>query len=611
MPISVYRSPEVAEGVDEIYLLGLKNNRIPVSWTIDHNNNPVAYSYWSDKRWYFPVDMFPGGTPVHKTFIDFSWYEQCYLDDFKLLIFKYLKSGVRGATIIRFAKEISTFFKHLHSNGIESISSIRSIVCTSYIQSLYAHRKRCGRPLSKDTIRLRLHFVEILYQLCVETDFEFEVPWPNNTSDGIAKIDSNECKTEPIPQTELKKIFREASRLISGAKKFLELNQSLEIYRNTLEKKYSEETVRKRLNQFVIENSEYDSLRKFKEHLYTLPTAVIVVILTLSGMRIHEVLNIETNCMRETTDQFGVKTYWLSSISTKTGVGRADWVVPKAVKKAIKIQELLSRPLRKKMHAQLEALGHDYKDLQVREFIRNAKDRLFLSEGYLGIQKVTPLSQDAVLHRMSVLYKAAGASEFYRPHQYRRTFALYVASSSLGDIRYLRKHFKHWSMDMTLMYARSKKKDQELVDQVFSEITDKKKRLLKSWALTEDTLAGGGMGQVQRLRSQFENVTTFESRKKFVQKVASNINIRATGIGWCTADSGSCLGPTTFDRTRCYDCVHSIIDKSFSDVWKGIYQQQVELLKIEGLGRAGSERVERDVARSKSVLVALDIAIEN
>jgi len=38
-------------------------------------------------------------------------------------------------------------------------------------------------------------------------------------------------------------------------------------------------------------------------------------------------------------------------------------------------------------------------------------------------------------------------------HHFRCTFACLAARSALGDIRYLREHYKHWSLDMTLQSA--------------------------------------------------------------------------------------------------------------------------------------------------------------
>ena len=51
--------------------------------------------------------------------------------------------------------------------------------------------------------------------------------------------------------------------------------------------------------------------------------------------------------------------------------------------------------------------------------------------------------------------------------QFRRTFARYVARSQLGDVRYLRDHFKHWTLDMTAIYAEDQVRDKELFDEIY------------------------------------------------------------------------------------------------------------------------------------------------
>ncbi|MDB5935350.1 MAG: hypothetical protein JWQ01_2694 [Massilia sp.] len=45
---------------------------------------------------------------------------------------------------------------------------------------------------------------------------------------------------------------------------------------------------------------------------------------------------------------------------------------------------------------------------------------------------------------------------------YKRLTACYAARSQFGDLRYLRDHFKHWSLDMTLGYAMNESQEMEL-----------------------------------------------------------------------------------------------------------------------------------------------------
>ena len=64
--------------------------------------------------------------------------------------------------------------------------------------------------------------------------------------------------------------------------------------------------------------------------------------------------------------------------------------------------------------------------------------------------------------------KQCGVTIDLTPHMFRRTFACYVAKSAYGDLRYLRQHFKHWSLDMSMMYALNEEQDAELYDEIMS-----------------------------------------------------------------------------------------------------------------------------------------------
>jgi hypothetical protein len=54
-------------------------------------------------------------------------------------------------------------------------------------------------------------------------------------------------------------------------------------------------------------------------------------------------------------------------------------------------------------------------------------------------------------------------------------------------------------------------------------------------------------------------------------------------------------------------CKNGVIDKSFADVWQGIFEQQSELLAIDDAGPAVRQRAERDVHWARQVMVDLGI----
>ncbi|MDP1775194.1 MAG: hypothetical protein Q8K94_01115, partial [Moraxellaceae bacterium] len=73
-------------------------------------------------------------------------------------------------------------------------------------------------------------------------------------------------------------------------------------------------------------------------------------------------------------------------------------------------------------------------------------------------------------------------------------FANYAAHSKFGDLRYLREHFAHWSMDMTLGYAMDQEWGQhldiELFEDIQFELEDIKSGVVSGW-LGKSPLGGG------------------------------------------------------------------------------------------------------------------------
>lgn len=94
------------------------------------------------------------------------------------------------------------------------------------------------------------------------------------------------------------------------------------------------------------------------------------------------------------------------------------------------------------------------------------------------------------------------------------------------------------------------------------------------------------------------------------ERLSEQVHIRATTVGWCTADTGGCAGGEMLERTRCSGCENSMIDERKKSIWQGIYQQQLELNQINEIGPAGKERVMRDIARCEFVLNKLGVKFD-
>jgi hypothetical protein len=164
---------------------------------------------------------------------------------------------------------------------------------------------------------------------------------------------------------------------------------------------------------------------------------------------------------------------------------------------------------------------------------------------------------------------------------------------------------------MTILYAMNRDQDAELYDEVGSAALSIKTDLLEHWLEPDAILTGGGADQIRVFRDNNEALATKSDRAAMANTISPLVHLRATGVAWCTADTGGCNGGQGIEKTRCSDCGNSVIDKSLKTVWQGIYAQQLELRNLTDIGPGGNERVERDIKRCKSVLEELGATDED
>ncbi len=195
-------------------------------------------------------------------------------------------------------------------------------------------------------------------------------------------------------------------------------------------------------------------------------------------------------------------------------------------------------------------------------------------------------------------------------HQFRRKFANYAAHSQFGDLRYMREHFAHWSMDMTLGYAMDEDWGQhldiELYSDIQAELEDIKFSVVDTW-MEDEPLAGGYGRSIKRWRRDPANLAIFKSHASMVTSISESTAIRSNGHAWCTASDDRCIG-NTLERTRCGDCHNAVIGRSHIGVYQRLYDNLKGLLDCNDIGDGGRQRILRDLQRCRDVLVQLGYA---
>ena len=368
----------------------------------------------------------------------------------------------------------------------------------------------------------------------------------------------------------------------------------------------SETTTGKIIANRFLKPKGISGLKDFNALYDDIPIAMAIIIVTCSGIRIHELCAIQTDAYRIEDNEEDVY-YWLKSHSSKTHEGYTEWLVPEVVIQAIEVQKAYVKPLQEQLwQDQAELLAkdpHSPRGLKIERF----KHHLFLTNSLSQGNQVNSLTLSAFTMRLKAFGDALGVKGL-AAHRFRRTFAVYVAQSAYGDLRYLKQHFKHWGMDMTLLYSANQAQDQELYDEIAVQIKNFKIARVEEF-LDEDTIITGGLAnKLISYRSNNESVKTFESRAAMAERISDSVHLRSTGHSWCTSDNSGCGGRSVIEGTSCVDCDESIIErKRHGEYFKGIYIQQLELRNIDDIGAAGMQRVERDIERCERVLKDLGL----
>ncbi len=341
--------------------------------------------------------------------------------------------------------------------------------------------------------------------------------------------------------------------------------------------------------------------------------AALYVLSITSGMRNEEAIGVEAGSWRSEVRD-GVEFHWVATTEHKTGKGKVEFLIPELTVKVLDLMWRYAKPLQEKLTLEIAELEcnpthQDMTDRMVR--LAKAKrdaQKLFLCTSMSGQSASTGYHVDALSNAGSKvsfrrLAKAAGTDWQLAPHQCRRTYARNIVESRMGraSLVFLKWQFKHSSMSMTQLYASNPMQDASLFDEVLEEMTDFKVDLIESW-LGDHPLSGGAGREITKARA-----ITLKSRAALLAETAAQVHIRATGHGWCLAQEKGCGGAGLYEATLCVGCKNGVIDESFTDIWKGIYEQQTELLAIDDAGPAVKQRAERDVQWARQVMVDLGV----
>lgn len=303
-----------------------------------------------------------------------------------------------------------------------------------------------------------------------------------------------------------------------------------------------------------------------------LAEACFVVIAGFVGMRVSEILSIKIGAIeRRPLGETGVEQAYIAARLFKTvddPAGRLErWVAPPPVARAVELLEQLSEPLRK----------------------ASGRDELFLVKNTQH-GAIVPVTQMHIGFRINAFadYIGVPLHEGRRwqlsTHQFRKTFARFIARRDRSQLLGLAEHFKHASVAMTAKgYVGSDFDLHQLVDhESRSETAAALDQLLIS-----DRLAGRMGERIAAGSARFRGRAGEQVRRDYIGFVLeeTDLRIHACDYGWCvfqpeTARCGGEAAPDVAGRSPavCLSCSNLVVEEQHAPYWRDRRSRNLALM---------------------------------
>ncbi|MBK5003472.1 integrase [Pseudomonas sp. S32] len=572
----------------------------------------VILSRYGDDIW--QLDGFTSNVPPCQKRLNFSLVPKAFRAVMKAMLYRYLRRGRRrgtrpkGGAMKGLFHDATPFLRHLEALKLNHIGAVTPMVCAAYVNTCK------GKSLSQRGLKTRFEAVEALYELSQYTEDRMPThPWPEASAMALAGLTgggAQGCKTLLIPDDVFCTLFQRACEQVERGQRLLDLRDALDTL-TAHRKGQSYTTVNVAKNRHLDASGWEGGLKTLNKALIDLRTSCYIVLASTSGCRNHELANVQSGSHVRTQDNQGTVYHWMRSSSNKTDAGIHHWMVPEAAVRALRVMERWALPYQAMIIAELlQRRRSNPSDPQIVEANKH-RHALFLGVAPGG-DRVRTLSLVSWNIYLKAFVKDCGLRWNLSSHQFRRKFANYAAHSRFGDLRYLKEHYAHWTLDMTLGYSMDdswgQHLDLELYTDIQTELDDIKLGVVDGW-FGDAPLAGGYGRTFKQWQREPQNLLIFKDHASMLKSIAESTAIRSNGHAWCTADNDGCIG-NTFERTRCGNCNNAVIGRTHTAIYQRLYDELKSLLNCSDIGDGGRQRVERDLIRCHNVLTQLGVPLE-
>ncbi|MCG7548803.1 site-specific integrase [Pseudoalteromonas sp. Of7M-16] len=323
----------------------------------------------------------------------------------------------------------------------------------------------------------------------------------------------------------------------------------------------------------VIGNVRFGSHHEVKDFCRKLDSKCRYLVLCLSGMRSNELLQITPEYGAQTIELDGLPIRLFHTKQQKITLGYQGqndvYVTTRHGHLAYDLLNALNRPVRTWLENQgskvwlLNAFTHFRKPRSVHRAgnVLSSLSQLFSNQ--VQSFSVELNSDDIEMLRRSDPEKTFNIGDKWHltPHQLRRSLAYYLVGMQLADYPQLKQQFSHYSIAMTMYYARNASSFSKMHHDLEKEKARQQGRLYS--ALTQKAMngikLGGGQGKNMFSESLSGRDISPEYFEKEIKSGRKHIHALAPGM-YCI--NRMCSMRIGIELSECSDCDWSIVESS-------------------------------------------------
>jgi integrase len=512
-----------------------------------------------------------------------------------LLLGRVVRGRVKPSTAKGHFESFRVFLQWMSGKSIDAFSMLHQADIDEFV-SLAKRKGVGGDAPSHSTVYQRLSFLKYVIELGEEIGDAAQVVFDKSAVEGKGSGESNPIPY--IPDNISARLYDTSIRFIEECGDTVlalwdivcrtrEQYSSYHVSRqNVLAREALEESginLETPWGKYPAQELTISTVRKLMLYLQT---ACYVLVAGFTGMRVSEISSLDVDCLaRRSID--GVETLVLNGSLIKTAVVSAErecWITgPSRKDNPVFVAVSLLERLWKK---EREGIG---------------LTALFVN--VMNGATLARLTQNAMNTNLKdFASRCVGVDWELSTHQFRKTFARYVARSESMAVLALKRHFKHIDVQMTAHYIGT---DLELVWDVADERNVLAAEVLDE-VLGSDRLAGKMGEELVERNSRFRGIAGENARKRQVSLLMDNSDLvvlpHRYGLCFYRRDVAKCQG----DRKKvgvntCVGCKNFVVGERHLDYWR---ERRSQLDEFKGQVTAAHrvEAVDAEIQEATNII---------